>query len=686
MSENIPNIPIVKHPGFRPWVQKVMPGVYDDTLSYYELLAKVVAYLNQMNDQQNEIIDWIHSTMDEQNKDIEMLKKLFITFRGDMVRLYEEFTKQITTRQDDFEQRLLNEILSGKVSEVLNQWFDNGKLAEIINKDVFDMKADKQDLVDFEKKVNDDFATLTEQINAKVQELINQTNEKVGAYISVTQFSGTDQEKFEKAIKYCVDQAKNKGIQTVPSIIIPGTKKYTLTATLVKPLFVKFVPIGMVLIDYTGDGAMIHHKNPLDVVDYRSGYSQMPFNTGDHGSHGKMIIKGKGKTEGQTAYLIGELEMQSIHNTHTAWSSFKDTYIEGFAVGIEFSNQQNYIMRFDNITIAGCGTCVRDKDVATNNSGEAIEWINCAFHNSDKFLEINREINHTFTGCSIDYNTRGVEIKNARYRQLEFVSCWIEASNTPEQYAFVEATTGSKPNTSHVKLTGGMLYPRSKIGDVMFKGGMTLSIRDVSIEVNRFTQKNLGSGATLCDNAVEIAHASGCVFHDNPVVISTKLALNYNGDFEVGANGDATVKGFSKVDGAGQSAYQIDTTKQYSGNNSLKVLGNGTYLNLISDKFPLRGQRIYGTARVWIPSTKTTLNVKTTLFYQDFAGNEIGKTEFVQNMNVGADGGDKWYTIPSGTSAQPLNIPPGSYTCQYRIDFGGLSEAFWVDDLVLTVM
>lgn len=33
---------------FRFWCQKVLPAVYDDSLSYYELLCKVVAHLNTM--------------------------------------------------------------------------------------------------------------------------------------------------------------------------------------------------------------------------------------------------------------------------------------------------------------------------------------------------------------------------------------------------------------------------------------------------------------------------------------------------------------------------------------------------------------------------------------------------------------------------------------------------------------
>lgn len=45
----------LKH--FRFWCQKVLPLVYDDSLSYYEILCKVVDYLNNMRDDINTIND-----------------------------------------------------------------------------------------------------------------------------------------------------------------------------------------------------------------------------------------------------------------------------------------------------------------------------------------------------------------------------------------------------------------------------------------------------------------------------------------------------------------------------------------------------------------------------------------------------------------------------------------------------
>ena len=42
---------------FRFWCQKVLPLVYDDSLSYYEVLCKVVHYINGLIDGEKELAD-----------------------------------------------------------------------------------------------------------------------------------------------------------------------------------------------------------------------------------------------------------------------------------------------------------------------------------------------------------------------------------------------------------------------------------------------------------------------------------------------------------------------------------------------------------------------------------------------------------------------------------------------------
>ena len=48
-------------PTFKFWCYKVLPLVYDDSLSYYEVLCKVVHYINELIDQDKVFADEIDS-------------------------------------------------------------------------------------------------------------------------------------------------------------------------------------------------------------------------------------------------------------------------------------------------------------------------------------------------------------------------------------------------------------------------------------------------------------------------------------------------------------------------------------------------------------------------------------------------------------------------------------------------
>lgn len=59
----------LKH--FRFWCQKVLPLVYDDSLSYYEVLCKVVKYINDLIDSDRTIIE----DMEKLKADMEVVQK-----------------------------------------------------------------------------------------------------------------------------------------------------------------------------------------------------------------------------------------------------------------------------------------------------------------------------------------------------------------------------------------------------------------------------------------------------------------------------------------------------------------------------------------------------------------------------------------------------------------------------------
>ena len=84
----------LKH--FRFWCYKVLPLVYDDSLSYYEILCKVVKYINDLIDQDKvlgdelasqkaalqEVQDWIA------NFDTSYLEQLIQKYIANMIYVY----------------------------------------------------------------------------------------------------------------------------------------------------------------------------------------------------------------------------------------------------------------------------------------------------------------------------------------------------------------------------------------------------------------------------------------------------------------------------------------------------------------------------------------------------------------------------------------------------------------------
>lgn len=61
---------------FKFWCQKILPLVYDDSLSYYEVLCRVVDYINKLIDDENSAIKQIA----ELKKELEVVQKWIADF------------------------------------------------------------------------------------------------------------------------------------------------------------------------------------------------------------------------------------------------------------------------------------------------------------------------------------------------------------------------------------------------------------------------------------------------------------------------------------------------------------------------------------------------------------------------------------------------------------------------------
>lgn len=84
-GDNVAYIPMRQ---FRYWCQKVLPLVYDDSLSYYEVLCKVVTYINELIEQDKIIIEELEGLRKDLETVQEWIKNFDTKFIEDLLCQY----------------------------------------------------------------------------------------------------------------------------------------------------------------------------------------------------------------------------------------------------------------------------------------------------------------------------------------------------------------------------------------------------------------------------------------------------------------------------------------------------------------------------------------------------------------------------------------------------------------------
>lgn len=184
----IPNQNTYKNLGqFRFWCQKVLPLVYDDSLSYYELLCKVVQYLN------------------ETIENIELVG-------DDMTKLYEAFT-QLRYYADNY---FANIDVQNEINEKLDSMVADGSLGVVIEH-LFDEYKDE-----FNNAINTQ------------QALINSLSGRMDNFTSLSQGSttgdaevidirvGVNGTKYANAGTAVREQLKERNITSETADIVPS--------------------------------------------------------------------------------------------------------------------------------------------------------------------------------------------------------------------------------------------------------------------------------------------------------------------------------------------------------------------------------------------------------------------------------------------------------------------------------
>lgn len=124
---------MAKIESFRFWCQKVLPLVYDDSLSYYELICKVVQYLN------NTI-----QAVNENTADVAQMREELTTF--------EEWTRNYLQNLD----------VQEEINKKLDAMAEDGTLTQLIAPYIDAMSADFGDIIE---GLTGDMETLTARVN-----------------------------------------------------------------------------------------------------------------------------------------------------------------------------------------------------------------------------------------------------------------------------------------------------------------------------------------------------------------------------------------------------------------------------------------------------------------------------------------------------------------------------------------
>lgn len=107
--------------GFKFWAQKVIPLVYDDSLSYYEVLCKVVNYLNNVI--QN--VDNLNESVNSTNQSFETLRGYVNTTKDTLINTYNELQNYVNTYFDNLD-------VQEEINKKLDAMADSGELTNLL--------------------------------------------------------------------------------------------------------------------------------------------------------------------------------------------------------------------------------------------------------------------------------------------------------------------------------------------------------------------------------------------------------------------------------------------------------------------------------------------------------------------------------------------------------------------------
>lgn len=189
-----------KFPNFGYWCQRVLPTVFDESLSYYEKVCKLEYEINQLIDDYNKFGETVTTEINKFEEDVNAEIERFET---DITNQFNQFKTDITSQ--------INEFITN-VTNIVNAFKDevNQKLADQ-DADIAAFKEQiTQQQTDFESSINSQITTFKSEVNQIIEEAKDDIGAVIDGFISEV---NKQLSEFQTAINNIPTQITS-GIQT----------------------------------------------------------------------------------------------------------------------------------------------------------------------------------------------------------------------------------------------------------------------------------------------------------------------------------------------------------------------------------------------------------------------------------------------------------------------------------------
>ena len=446
-------IDFTKVPNIHYWTQRVLPCVFDESLSYVEKINKLEEEINKLIEEYNkfgqnvvtEINTFEEETTNQINTFIQQITNEINTFKSDITNQLNTFETTITNRQNAFETRILE----------LTQEFET-----TINNDIATFKQTMTTQQEqFETRVNNDINTMQEVVNEIPNTVTTQVNAITQPWLVANVPAMVESSVANNVNKvFDVDQLYNSGTSETIGDINNWTDTGIYFGTTNSEFlnFPESVGSGYNFMCIVGHSADTSVYNPLQQNLYIS--------------NGNMYYRSQSDTQEWNNWYKSNISVTIIpYNTTIDFNTY-------FYTSTEVANGDMWIATFQDYT----------------------KWLNApsGFNSGDIVLITNDILSFSGTIINVERVTKiGNTSPNAQYIGKTWSRCkvgttWLSWNPTTLDYQYKEILTNTQLND----LTETGIYTISSESGVTIGGLPSTALQYGSFYI-RVTANNIGTNS-----------------------------------------------------------------------------------------------------------------------------------------------------------------------------------------------